>query len=112
MNMDIDPLANAEVYIAYGRTEQAKEILRKAIEFHPERAAEFQAKLKEIEENRAVVDPSKKFPKPFFVLIFGGFLLNVIGAFGNVWFERLGWFMIFAAAAGIGLWWLRMVKPK
>ncbi|HMN22448.1 MAG TPA: hypothetical protein PKA16_13775 [Ottowia sp.] len=36
---DVDPLAEADVYIAYGRTDQAKAILEEAVHHHPERAA-------------------------------------------------------------------------
>lgn len=36
---DVDPVAEADVYIAYGRTDQAKAILQEALHHHPERAA-------------------------------------------------------------------------
>lgn len=38
-NADVDPLQEADVYLAYGRDEQAAEILRDAIQSEPERAA-------------------------------------------------------------------------
>jgi fatty acid desaturase len=43
-----DPIAEADVYMAYGRPAQAAEILIEAIKTQPARAAEFQAKLDEI----------------------------------------------------------------
>jgi len=36
---DVDPVAEADVYLAYGRDLQAEEILREAIRIHPERVA-------------------------------------------------------------------------
>ncbi|HET7674016.1 MAG TPA: FimV/HubP family polar landmark protein, partial [Gammaproteobacteria bacterium] len=44
---DVDPLAEAEVYIAYGREEQAEEILKDALVHHPERT-DVQVKLLEV----------------------------------------------------------------
>ncbi|MGH8601013.1 MAG: type IV pilus assembly protein FimV, partial [Burkholderiales bacterium] len=44
---DVDPLAEAEVYIAYGRDEQAEEILKDALVQHPERT-DVQVKLLEV----------------------------------------------------------------
>jgi pilus assembly protein FimV len=44
---DVDPLAEAEVYIAYGRDEQAEEILKDALVYHPERT-DVQVKLLEV----------------------------------------------------------------
>lgn len=36
---EVDPLAEAEVYVAYGRTHQARAILEDALHHHPQRAA-------------------------------------------------------------------------
>jgi len=36
---EVDPIAEADVYIAYGRDEQAEEILKDALQNHPERNA-------------------------------------------------------------------------
>jgi len=44
---EVDPLAEADVYIAYGRYQQAEELIRQAIEKSPERA-ELKFKLLEI----------------------------------------------------------------
>ena len=44
---EVDPIAEAEVYIAYGREAQAEEILREALRKQPERQA-IRAKLLEI----------------------------------------------------------------
>jgi pilus assembly protein FimV len=44
---EVDPLAEAEVYIAYGRDEQAEEILKDALAHHPERT-DVQVKLLEV----------------------------------------------------------------
>ena len=48
---EVDPLAEAEVYLAYGRTEQAEEVLRDAAAKHPDRP-EIKLKLLEIYEQR------------------------------------------------------------
>ncbi|MGA3980104.1 FimV/HubP family polar landmark-like protein TapV [Ralstonia nicotianae] len=48
---EVDPIAEADVYIAYGRDVQAEEILREALEQHPERQA-IRLKLMEIYANR------------------------------------------------------------
>ncbi|ARU24304.1 Mobile element protein (plasmid) [Ralstonia solanacearum] len=50
-NNDVDPIAEADVYIAYGRDVQAEEILRETLEQHPERQA-IRLKLMEIFANR------------------------------------------------------------
>ncbi len=50
-NNDVDPIAEADVYIAYGRDVQAEEILRETLEQHPERQA-IRLKLMEIYANR------------------------------------------------------------
>jgi len=34
---DVDPIAEADVYLAYGRDQQAEEILREALRLHPDR---------------------------------------------------------------------------
>ena len=34
---EVDPVAEADVYIAYGRDAQAEEILKEALRTHPER---------------------------------------------------------------------------
>ena len=39
MMEDVDPLAEADVYIAYGRSDHARAILEEALRVHPERAA-------------------------------------------------------------------------
>jgi len=48
---EVDPIAEADVYLAYGRDEQAEEILKDAISKHPERA-EVKLKLLEIYHQR------------------------------------------------------------
>ncbi|RZI94412.1 MAG: hypothetical protein EOP78_08990, partial [Variovorax sp.] len=48
---DVDPVAEADVYLAYGRDLQAEEILREAMRVNPERAA-IQIKLLEIHAKR------------------------------------------------------------
>ncbi|MFE8645460.1 FimV/HubP family polar landmark protein [Sphingomonas sp. NCPPB 2930] len=49
---DVDPVAEADVYLAYGRDLQAEEILKEALRIHPERTA-LHAKLAEIYARRA-----------------------------------------------------------
>lgn len=44
---DADPLAEAEVYLAYGRKQEAIELLQRAMRTHPNRAA-IAAKLNEV----------------------------------------------------------------
>ena len=48
---EVDPIAEADVYIAYGRDAQAEEILKEAMAKHPERE-DFQVKLAEIYSTR------------------------------------------------------------
>jgi len=48
---EVDPVAEADVYIAYGRDAQAEEILKEALRTHPERNA-VRLKLLEIYANR------------------------------------------------------------
>lgn len=48
---DVDPIAEAEVYMAYGRDAQAEEILREAVDQYPDRP-EIRAKLLEIHAAR------------------------------------------------------------
>ncbi|SOY46984.1 FimV/HubP family polar landmark protein [Cupriavidus taiwanensis] len=52
---EVDPIAEAEVYIAYGRDVQAEEILREALEKHPEQQP-VRLKLLEIYSNRQDVE--------------------------------------------------------
>lgn len=51
---DVDPVAEAEVYLAYGRDETAEEILKEAVIKHPERH-ELKLKLLEIYHQRSDV---------------------------------------------------------
>lgn len=44
---EVDPVAEADVYLAYGRYQQAEDLIRHAIEAHPERG-EYKLKLLEI----------------------------------------------------------------
>lgn len=48
---EVDPIAEADVYIAYGRDEQAEEILKDALQNHPERHA-LRVKLLELYAGR------------------------------------------------------------
>lgn len=48
---EVDPIAEADVYIAYGRDEQAEEILKDALQNHPERNA-LRVKLLELYAGR------------------------------------------------------------
>lgn len=52
---EVDPIAEADVYIAYGRDVQAEEILREALQQNPERQA-IRLKLMEIYNNRQDVE--------------------------------------------------------
>lgn len=51
---DVDPVAEADVYLAYGRDKQAEEILLEALRLHPDRLA-VRAKLLEVYAQRADV---------------------------------------------------------
>jgi pilus assembly protein FimV len=51
MNEDVDPLAEAEIYLAYGRDGQAEEILKEALQSNPRRH-EIHLKLLEIYSKR------------------------------------------------------------
>jgi Tfp pilus assembly protein FimV len=46
---EVDALAEAEVYLAYGRRKEAVEILKEALETGPERRKEIEAKLRELQ---------------------------------------------------------------
>lgn len=46
-----DPIREAELYLAYGRTAQAIDVLKAAIRHTPSRSAEFQMKIDEIGQN-------------------------------------------------------------
>jgi pilus assembly protein FimV len=48
---EVDPLAEAEIYLAYGRDAQAEEILKEALNTHPRRF-EIHLKLLEIYAKR------------------------------------------------------------
>lgn len=47
----VDPLAEADVYLAYGRSAQAKELLQEALRADPRRE-DIAAKLRELENKR------------------------------------------------------------
>ena len=53
----VDPLQEAEVYLAYGRKKEAEEILTEAIKANPGRRKEFEAKLRELRGQPAPVNP-------------------------------------------------------
>lgn len=46
-----DPIQKADVYLAYGRSSQAQQVLNAAILRYPSRAIEFKTKLEEIKRN-------------------------------------------------------------
>ena len=56
----VDPLAEAEVYIAYGRKEEAVDILKEAIDAYPDRRKEIEAKLRELQGSPAPASPVTK----------------------------------------------------
>jgi len=57
---DPDPLMEAEVYLSYGRKEQAVEILEEAIKTHPARRQEFETRIRELRGQPQPVSPVTK----------------------------------------------------
>jgi len=63
---EVDPIAEADVYLAYGRDLQAEEILKEALRNHPERTAlhaklaEIYAKRKDVAAFHALADDAHK----------------------------------------------------
>jgi pilus assembly protein FimV len=62
---EVDPLAEAEVYLAYGRSEQAEEVLKEAITRLPDRA-ELKLKLLEIYQQRGDVKGFETFAEEMY----------------------------------------------
>lgn len=62
---DIDPIAEAEVYLAYGRDEQAEEVLKEAVSKHPERH-ELKLKLLEIYQQREDIGSFEKLAEELY----------------------------------------------
>lgn len=56
----VDPLAEAEVYVAYGRKQQAIEILEGALKDHPSRRKEFESRLRELKGEATGASPIAK----------------------------------------------------
>jgi len=71
---EVDPIAEADVYLAYGRDEQAEEILKDAVSKHPDRA-ELKLKLLEIYHQRNDVSGFETLAEE----------LYASGNAGNVW---------------------------
>ncbi len=57
---DPDPLVEAEVYLSFGRKEQAIEILEGAIKTHPARRQEFETRIRELRGQPKPVNPVTK----------------------------------------------------
>lgn len=62
---EVDPLAEAEVYLAYGRSEQAEDVLKEAITRAPDRA-ELKLKLLEIYQQRGDVKGFETFAEEMY----------------------------------------------
>lgn len=67
---EVDPVAEAEVYLAYGRDEQAEEILKEAIVKSPERH-ELRVKLLEIYHQRNDVDAFETLAEELYAALEG-----------------------------------------
>lgn len=67
---EVDPIAEAEVYIAYGRDVQAEEILREALQQNPERQA-IRLKLLEIYNTRQDVEGFRVIAEEMFAQVGG-----------------------------------------
>ena len=78
MKTNPDPIAEADVYIAYGRSAQAVEILQQGIKDHPARAAEFQARLLLIGQAPSTEIVRGKMPKIIWIPIAAS-IINFIG---------------------------------
>lgn len=57
---DVDPLTEAEVYLSFGRKEQAIEILEAAIKLHPARRQEFETRIRDLRGDPKPVSPVTK----------------------------------------------------
>lgn len=68
---EVDPVAEADVYLAYGRDETAEEILRDAIVKHPERQ-ELKQKLLEIYHQRNDVGAFETLAEELYAALGGG----------------------------------------
>jgi pilus assembly protein FimV len=80
---EVDPLAEAEIYLAYGRDAQAEEILKEALVAHPRRA-EIQVKLLDIYAKRKDVAAFDQVARDLQV---------ATGGLGELWMQaaRLGY---------------------
>ncbi len=109
-----DPIAQAEMYQGYGRSMQAIEILRRAALRYPHRAAEFHAKLNELESKAAIKkSPNLQLPGWFAVPVVGGILLQAFASPTTQWLEVLGEFLFFSSIPGIFAWMVyQRAKPK
>jgi pilus assembly protein FimV len=67
---DVDPIAEAEVYLAYGRDETAEEILKDAIVKHPQRE-ELKVKLLEIYHQRNDVNAFETLAEEYYAQLGG-----------------------------------------
>jgi hypothetical protein len=57
---EVDPLMEAEVYVAYGRKAQAIEVLEEAIRLQPDRRKEFESRVRELKGSPKPVSPITK----------------------------------------------------
>lgn len=110
MKNENDPIAEADVYIAYGRTAQAAEILQQAIKAQPAREAEFQAKLTEIRQSPSEEIIRASMPKIFWLPIAIGIILYFISLFIESMPGWPGWLVLFATAISVELWRVNQTK--
>ena len=96
---DVDPVAEADVYLAYGRDEQAEDILKEALHTHPGRAA-IHAKLLEIYAKRRDTNAFESLASEAFKLTQGqgpewAYIIELAkpAAYSAQWDEDLAYFV-------------------
>jgi Flp pilus assembly protein TadB len=104
MKSNNDPIAEADVYRAYGRTAQAAEILQQALKAQPERATEFQAKLMEIQQTPSTETIRGEMPKVIWIPIAAS-IINFLGIAMLDWSVWPGAVLLVGILFGV-VWWL------
>jgi Flp pilus assembly protein TadB len=100
MKSESDPIAEADVYLAYGRSAQAIEIFQQGIKEQPACVAAFQAELSELENTDTKAPIGKKIPKVFFVPILAGVILYFVSLSVKGFPAWSGWLVLFGTAIG------------
>jgi Flp pilus assembly protein TadB len=111
MKTESDPIAEADVYMAYGRSAQAAEILQQGIKDQPARTAEFQAKLMQIQQSPSEAIIRKKMPKILFIPVLIG-VLNFMGIVVFNWPIWPGALLLLVVMVLVVKWLLHQAKQQ